>query len=215
MSDDPAQSAAEAAPADGRPYHHGDLRRALIEAGRRLLEREGSGALSLRAVAREAGVSAAAPYHHFKDRAALLYAVAHEGNVALNAAVAAAYEAGPPGHDRIVAVGLAYVRFALESPALYRLMFETSRLYDHYADACEAEGQIPRLLAATFGASLPARRSDLDRHLAAIAGWAMFRGLAEVAQFRTLEPFKALLGGETAFLEAVLGRLDFSDKPEE
>jgi hypothetical protein len=53
----------------------------------------------------------------------------------------------------------------------------------------------------------------MDRHLAAIAGWAMFRGLAEVAQFRTMEPFKTLLGGETAFLEAVLKRLDFSDKP--
>jgi AcrR family transcriptional regulator len=212
--DEPAPDKAPAKAPDGRPYHHGDLQRALVEAGRRLLEREGSGALSLRAVAREAGVSAAAPYHHFKDRAALLYAIAHEGNVALNDAMRAAFDASQPGRDRIIAVGVAYVSFALENPALYRLMFETTRLYDHYPDACEAEGQIPRLMAATFGAALPARRSDFDRHLAAMAGWSMFRGLAEVAQFRTLQPFKALVGGERAFLEAVLGRLDFSDKAE-
>ncbi len=217
MSDDvprpPVEIPTELKAADGRPYHHGDLRRALVDGGRRLLEREGSAALSLRAVAREAGVSAAAPYHHFKDRAALLYAVAHEGNVALNEAVRIAFDSAEPGQARIIAVGLAYVTFALANPALYELMFETTRLYDNYPDALEAEGQLPRLLAATFGASLPARRTDLDRHLAAIAGWAMFRGLAEVARFQTMEPFKTLLGGETAFLEAVLGRLDFSDKP--
>ena len=223
MSDDvprqPDDSPAELRAADGRPYHHGDLRRALIDAGRRLLEREGSAALSLRAVAREAEEWVekhfeAAPYHHFKDRAALLYAVAHEGNVALNAAVHAAFDSAEAGQARIVAVGLAYVRFALANPALYELMFETTRLYDNVPDNSEAEGQLPRLLAATFGATLPARRSDIDRHLAVIAGWSMFRGLAEVARFRTMEPFKALLGGETAFLEAVLGRLDFSDKPD-
>jgi AcrR family transcriptional regulator len=216
VSDEPTRrSKAEAAPAkgtDARPYHHGDLQRALVEAGRRLLERDGVGALSLRAVAREAGVSAAAPYHHFKDRAALLYAIAHQGNVALNESMKAAFESSQPGRDRIIAVGVAYVGFALANPALYRLMFETTRLYDHYPDASEAEGEIPRLVAATFGASMPARKSDMDRHLAAMAGWSMFRGLAEVAQYRTLKPFKELLGGERAFLEAVLGRLDFSDR---
>lgn len=199
---------------DGRAYHHGDLQRALVEAGRSLLEREGITALSLRAVAREAGVSAAAPYHHFKDRAALLYAIAHQGNAALAAAMTAAYDGAEPGRDRIVKVGVAYVEFALKNPALYRLMFETTRLYDHFPDSAEVEGQIPRLIAATFGAAFPARRAELDRHLAGIAGWAIFRGLAEVAQYRTLEPFKALLGGERAFLEAVLGRLDFSAAPE-
>ncbi|MDZ4318073.1 MAG: helix-turn-helix domain-containing protein, partial [Phenylobacterium sp.] len=64
---------------ESRPYHHGDLRRALVEAACRLLEKEGAQSLSLRAVAREAGVSPAAPYHHFKDKSELLDAVAHEG----------------------------------------------------------------------------------------------------------------------------------------
>jgi len=69
----------ESQAAEARPYHHGDLRRALIDAASRLLEAEGPSALSLRAVAREAGVSPAAPYHHFKDKAELLDAVAQEG----------------------------------------------------------------------------------------------------------------------------------------
>lgn len=193
-----------------RPYHHGDLRRALVEAGRGLLEREGIGSLSLRAVAREAGVSAAAPYHHFKDRAALLAAIAHEGNVAMHAQMRAAFDGAAPGKLRVVAVGVAYVEFAVANPALYRLMFETSRMYDHYPDVSEPEGQIPRLMAETFGARLPARRGDIDRHLAATAGWSLFRGLAEVARFRTLDPFKSLLGGERAFLEAVIGQFDFA-----
>ncbi len=196
-----------------RPYHHGDLSRALVDAGRGLLEREGVAALSLRGVAREAGVSAAAPYHHFKDRAALLEAIAHEGNVAMHAAIRAAFEGSEPGQARVVAVGVAYVTFALANPALYRLMFETSRLYDHYPDASEPEGQIPRLLAEAFGAHLPARKTELDRHLAATAGWSMFRGLAEVARFRTIQPFIELMGGERAFLEAVLGRIDFFAQP--
>jgi AcrR family transcriptional regulator len=57
------------ATAESRPYHHGDLSRALVDAARKILENEGPAALSLRAVAREAGVSPAAPYHHFKDKA--------------------------------------------------------------------------------------------------------------------------------------------------
>jgi AcrR family transcriptional regulator len=64
--------------AEPRPYHHGDLRRALVEAGRRLLEAENGSDISLRAVAREAGVSPAAPYHHFRDKSELLDALAIE-----------------------------------------------------------------------------------------------------------------------------------------
>src|SRR5277367_5140221 len=82
-----AMKAADPATLD-RPYHHGDLSRALVEAGRRILEAEGPAALSLRAVAREAGVSPAAPYHHFKDKSELLDAVAAEGWHELGDAIA-------------------------------------------------------------------------------------------------------------------------------
>src|ERR1051325_1856783 len=83
---------------EARPYHHGDLRRALVDAARRLLETEGPAAMSLRAVAREAGVSPAAPYHHFKDKGELLGAVASEGWAMLSAAMFAASEARPGDH---------------------------------------------------------------------------------------------------------------------
>src|SRR5580658_4253983 len=79
-----------------RPYHHGDLSRALIDAARRILEAEGPAALSLRAVAREAGVSPAAPYHHFKDKTELLEAVAHEGWEALGQGIIAARRSAAP-----------------------------------------------------------------------------------------------------------------------
>src|SRR5215475_2854236 len=101
--------------AEARPYHHGDLRRALVDAARRLLESEGPSALSLRAVAREAGVSPAAPYHHFKDKAELLEAVAQEGWDLLNAEMHKA-KAGDKGRHQLTALGIAYVCFARENP---------------------------------------------------------------------------------------------------
>ena len=106
-------------------YHHGDLRRALIDAAERLVSREGAGGASVRAIAREAGVSASAPYHHFEDRESLLAAVAARGFRSLGSDMAEAYAActaeGPLEHLR--AAGIAYVRFATDNPEMFRLMF--------------------------------------------------------------------------------------------
>src|SRR5678816_810946 len=98
----------EAKSADSRPYHHGDLRRALVDAARRVLEAEGPSALSLRAVAREAGVSPAAPYHHFKDKAELLDAVAQQGWDILQDRMKEAKEKDH-GRHQLTALGIAYV----------------------------------------------------------------------------------------------------------
>src|ERR1700759_3881967 len=97
--------------AEARPYHHGDLSRALVDAARRLLEREGPSALSLRAVAREAGVSPAAPYHHFKDKSELLDAVAMEGFERLKAALAEAFAAAS-GDEAPPSLGVDSVEFS-------------------------------------------------------------------------------------------------------
>src|SRR5205085_5869828 len=97
----------ESQAAEARPYHHGDLRRALVDAARRILESEGPTALSLRAVAREAGVSPAAPYHHFKDKAELLDAVAQEGWDMLNVQMMQA-KAKAEGRGQLNALGVAY-----------------------------------------------------------------------------------------------------------
>src|SRR5262249_6209279 len=107
------------------PYHHGDLRDALIQAAQEILESEGLAALSLRAVARRAGVSAAAPYHHFPDKQALLDAVAERGFDALTAAMTTRMDKLSDAGARLDASGIGYVAFAVANPALFGLMFST------------------------------------------------------------------------------------------
>lgn len=106
-----------------RPYHHGDLRNALLDAARAILEEESLGALSLRAVARRAGVSHAAPYRHFPNHEALLVELASEGFAELRAEIVDASQAQGAQLDRITNVGAAYMRFVARRPALARLMF--------------------------------------------------------------------------------------------
>jgi len=107
-----------------RPYHHGNLRSALMEAAERALDRGGVDALSLRELARETGVSHAAPRRHFPDRQALLDALALEGFERLAAEMQRALdEAGDGFRARFAALGRAYVRFATEHAALLDLMF--------------------------------------------------------------------------------------------
>ncbi|MYZ11021.1 TetR family transcriptional regulator [Streptomyces sp. SID2999] len=103
-------------------YHHGDLRAACLRAARELLEEDGSAGLSLRAVARRAGVSATAPYRHYADRDALVSAVAAEGYRELAEHLAAAHPE-PRNPDELASVAVAYVRFALDRPAMFRVMF--------------------------------------------------------------------------------------------
>lgn len=103
-------------------YHHGDLRAACLRAARELLEEDGSAALSMRAVARRAGVSPTAPYRHFPDREALVSAVAAEGYRELTEHLATAHPS-PATPEELAAVAIAYVRFALDHPALFRAMF--------------------------------------------------------------------------------------------
>ncbi len=109
-----------------RPYHHGDLRNALIDAGVRLLTDEGVHALDLRKVARLAGVSHAAPYRHFQDKQALLMAIVEEGFRKLGLAVEEAIGAGEADPaTQLLAMGNAYVLFAVDQPAYFRLMFNS------------------------------------------------------------------------------------------
>lgn len=107
-----------------RPYHHGDLRNALIVAGQALLAEEGVAGLDLRKVARRAGVSHAAPYRHFADRQALLAAIAEEGFRRLTLEMRAAFVDAPDAPEaQLLGIARAYVRFARERPAHMREMF--------------------------------------------------------------------------------------------
>jgi len=190
-----------------RPYHHGDLSRALVEAASRLLAREGASALSLRAVAREAGVSAAAPYHHFKDKNELLAAVARLGFEQMGEAMHKATQNAHTPSDRLNAVGVAYVCFARENAALYKVMYEVGRERDPRTDASPADSGGLALVMQSIRENAPDDAEDIDIQLAQIAGWCAAHGLAELAGYREFDALKAKLGGEKAFFSQVLAHL--------
>lgn len=130
------RAAAAAAPAPaaraeraGDAYHHRDLRQTLIDVAVRVLRAHGTAHFTLRSLARDAGVSHAAPYAHFRDKTALLAEVAAVGFGQLTRAMrAAADDAGSDARARFMAIGGAYVRFGVENAAHYRLMFTTPEL---------------------------------------------------------------------------------------
>ncbi len=199
------------ATAESRPYHHGDLSRALVDAARKILETDGPAALSLRAVAREAGVSPAAPYHHFKDKAELLEAVAHEGWVELDLALSKARAATEHPSERMSNLGVAYVCFARDNPAIYRVMYDCSRDKDALPDQLKEGGaycQVRDTLAEQSKTPL----AEIDLELATIAGWCAGHGLAEMIGFKQFAHLKEMLGGEEAFLRAVFQHLGMFSK---
>ena len=136
-----------------RPYHHGNLREALLLAGEQALEAGGAQNLSLRELAREVGVSHAAPRRHFLDKQALLDALALSGWERLGAALAAAVTAAGDDFDaRMLGLARAYVAFATRRPALVALMFATKH----------AEGASPELAEAGTRALAPALTTVAD-----------------------------------------------------
>jgi AcrR family transcriptional regulator len=153
-------------------YHHGNLRQALVRAALELLEESGETALSLRAVARRAGVSPAAPYRHYADREALVSAIAAVGYRELAERLAAAHPS-PSTPEQLASVAIAYVEFALERPALFRIMF---------GEPCDRDDN--ERVAATAAVSAYVRsiaqrtfpQADVDAVATAI--WALVHGLA-------------------------------------
>ncbi|MFT4128141.1 MAG: TetR/AcrR family transcriptional regulator [Gordonia sp. (in: high G+C Gram-positive bacteria)] len=154
-------------------YHHGDLPAALVRAAIELLDAEGADAdLSLRAVARRAGVSTAAPYRHFSDRNALLSAVAAVGYRELAVTLRAAHPDSESEAD-LADIAVAYVQFAIERPGLFRVMFGGVCDTDN-ADRVEAVAAINAYLLDLVKRRLP---SD-DPETVATGAWALVHGLA-------------------------------------
>ena len=204
----------EAKSAESRPYHHGDLRRALVDAARRLLESEGPTALSLRAVAREAGVSPAAPYHHFKDKAELLDAVAQEGWDVLSGLMSEAKN-GAEGLQQLTALGIAYVCFARDNPALYRVMYDAARDKEALPmDVQENKDSAYCMVRDTMIEHGADPNDEIHLELASAAAWCGAHGLAEMAGFKQFEHLKTELGGERQFLEAVLNHMGLFPTPQ-
>jgi AcrR family transcriptional regulator len=122
-------------------YHHGDLRNALIGEALKLLERQGDSDFTLRELAQRVGVSAAALYSHFADKSALLAALATVGFTRLGSALQAAVREDRDPLDQFLHMGSGYVRFGMEHPALYKLMFASEEL-------AASHGEYPELQAA-------------------------------------------------------------------
>ncbi len=169
-----------AAASESAPYHHGALRDALLLAAERVLERDGLGGLTLRAVAREAGVSHAAPTHHFGDLTGLVSELAAIGFRQFNAAMAAAGASATEPQERAIARAKAYVAYAQAHPGMYGLMFRTERLDMSRPSLNEAANASFAGLAGAIGADrrepISAQALSLGQAADIARAWSLVHG---------------------------------------
>jgi AcrR family transcriptional regulator len=172
---------------EAKPYHHGDLRRALIDASIDLIRESGPDGFTLREVARRARVSHTAPYRHFQDKSDLLAAVAEQGFTDLRLAVEQAVALPGLALDRFYRSGAAYVNFALQHTAHFRVMFGMELGAERHASARAAAEQAFESLVTVVAACQEA--NDLapgeTRKKARIA-WSLVHGIAHLAIGRQL-----------------------------
>lgn len=164
-------------------YHHGDLRRALVDEAVRTIDRHGVEALTLRTIGDRLGVSRTALYRHFADKPALLAAVGREGFRLLRLALTDAWEQHGRGRPGFEAMGLAYVRFAVAHPAHYRVMFggfiESCAKDDEFVEEAKAAFQVlVDALVAQQEAGLVRRDQPL---LQARMIWSLVHGISMLA----------------------------------
>ena len=181
-------------------YHHGQLRAALIAAGLELLETRGLDALSLREMARRAGVSATAVYRHFPDKAAVLTALGDYGLLQLGEQQRLATLAAGGGREGFVASGMTYVRFAVEHPALFRLSMAVPPGSDQLGAPIERVAPAMRQLRDMVRELFPAAADAEKQRAAALHAWALVHGLSQLI-------LDGLVAWEPARIESVLRHL--------
>jgi AcrR family transcriptional regulator len=163
-----------------RPYHHGNLRAALIEAGLSALERTDQADFSLRAVAREVGVSANAAYRHFANKDDLLGALGAEGFRRFAAQQAQATQACKDARDIPAATAKAYVGFAQAHPALFRLMFSRFLYVSGSSELKEAAAAAFQQLLLASAREIGVSADHPSAMLRAIANWSTVHGLSHL-----------------------------------
>jgi AcrR family transcriptional regulator len=161
-------------------YHHGDLRRALINAALRLINESGASAVTLREVARRVGVSHQAPYRHFADRAALLAAVAEEGLRALHTELSQAARKEPDVLSALRACGVTYVLFAVAHPAHFRVMHSAEASASDDPDLQAASDAVFALLTQTIAEARVGAGGEAATLEYALAAWSIVHGLASL-----------------------------------
>lgn len=166
-----------------RPYHHGDLRRAILDAAVEVIPQSGPARLSMRDLARRAGVSHAAPAHHFGDKAGLLTAVAAEGfDLLAEALTDVQVRTGD-----FLELGVAYVGFAVDHRAHFEVMFRPDLYHPDDPELLAARGRAGEALYA--GArTVPAGRRGADVRLAGVAAWSLVHGFANLWLAGSLPP---------------------------
>jgi AcrR family transcriptional regulator len=171
-----------AADGSGRPYHHGALREALLEAAETVLRRDGLRGLTLRAMSREVGVSHTAPQRHFKDTAGVLSELSAIGHQRLAASMASHAKGITDEVERRKAIARSYVRFAVEQSDLFRLMSRNELLDQSNEALSNARRMSIRALAGTIARPgepvPPVERIYTARAVEMTAGWAYVHGLA-------------------------------------
>ncbi|MFL4905331.1 TetR/AcrR family transcriptional regulator [Streptomyces sp. MMS24-I2-30] len=178
-----------------RPYHHGDLRAALLTSAERTLRERGVAALSLRELARETGVSHAAPGRHFKDKQALLDALALTGYERLTQALEAADRSGPALEPRLAELGRAYLGFAIDNPELLELMFTRKHDPDSSALlAAAAERSFGSLIQVFTEAQERGEIVPGDPERLSLVAAANLHGLATLVANGTLDAEATLAG---------------------
>jgi AcrR family transcriptional regulator len=170
-------------------FHHGNLRQALIDGALLILGKEGQGAITLREVARRAGVTHAAPYRHFDGKEALLAAVAEEGFHQLRQDMEASGAGPGDALDRLQRYGEAYLRFALKNPAHYRLMYGPE--FAHRAAHSPLQEASRRAFMLLLGGVREGQEARLVRdgdpvHVA-LGMWSMVHGLSLLIMDRQME----------------------------
>lgn len=156
------------------------LRRRILDASVELVETEGLGALSLREVARRAGVSHQAPYHHFADREAILAAIAEEGFAELGRRMVESQQGATTAGDRLGRAGGAYVRFACAFPAHFRVMFRPDlvKIQQFPEASCAADATFDGLVALVDTCLADGLGATEERDALVSFAWALSHGLA-------------------------------------
>lgn len=169
-----------------KAYHHGDLRRALLDAAEAELIEKGTDKFSLRGIAKRAGVSHAAPAHHFGDMDGLLTALTSISyrrffEVMRDASEKIAKDNNDDPYEKLVAIGMAYIHYAEQNPAMFDLQFTSNRI-DYYTPEMEEVAPLSyQCLVEHVSAVLIEKGSSLDDYPdAANAYWALCHGLASL-----------------------------------
>jgi AcrR family transcriptional regulator len=179
-----------------RGYHHGDLRRELLDASVAIIREGGVESLSLRDVARRAGVSPAAPYHHFATKTDLLSAIALDGFAELRRVMSDARDAEEGGSPtaRLRAIGEAYVRFAIDHPAHFHLMFRPAAPPPHHEGGAPSDAFRMLLDAVREVVAVPEIGARTTHPALVLLSWSIVHGAAALVLDGPLANGNAELG---------------------